>query len=198
MSSRAIGRRIGEERGVTLIEMLVTVLILGIILGGMTTLFMSASTSEINQTNRHEAQQSARLALEALRREIHCASLVVPNAVPGSSVTITFGSYCPTFIPGQPLVTWCTQEIVNSKRYALWRYPGPSPASCGVTGTTGRTQRADRLTTGQVFNSYAPPDSVNRTLAQLGVILPVDVTPQDAGQRFTLTDKISIRNGGRG
>jgi prepilin-type N-terminal cleavage/methylation domain-containing protein len=198
MSTRAIARRIREEQGVTLIEMLTTILILGIILGGMTTLFMSASTSEINQTNRHEAQQSARLAREALRREIHCASLVSASAGPGSSVTITLGSWCPTFVSGQPLVTWCTQEIVPSKRYALWRYPGPSPASCGVTGTTGRTQRTDHLTTGQVFSSYVPPDSVNRTLGKLGVILPVDLTPQDAMQRFTLTDKIAIRNGGRG
>ena len=61
---------LAEERGVTLIEMLVVLAILGIVLAGMTTLFVSASTSHTDQSNRIEAQRNGRLALDGLRREI--------------------------------------------------------------------------------------------------------------------------------
>ena len=44
--------------------MLVVLVILSIVLGGMTTLFVSASNAQVDQTNRVEAQQEARLALD--------------------------------------------------------------------------------------------------------------------------------------
>ena len=69
----------------------------------MTTLFVSASNAQVDQTNRFEAQQEARLALDSLRREIHCA-----NAVSGiaarrrlASITITLGSVLPD-VRGRP------------------------------------------------------------------------------------------------
>ncbi len=54
--------------------MLVVLAILLIVLAGMATLFVSASNSQVDQTNRVEAQRDARLALDSLRREIRCAS----------------------------------------------------------------------------------------------------------------------------
>jgi len=189
--SRAIRGRIGDERGVTLTEMLVVLLILGIVLGGMTTLFVSAGTSQVDQTNRVRAQQEARLALDSLRREIHCAKEVV-GTIPGSSIRITLGSYCPTYKASETSVTWCAQTVVASQRYALWRY-GNTPASCGAAGGV---KRADYLTTATVFTSYVAPTGGN--LGTLAVTLPVDVSPADAKQRFTLRDDIVLRNSGRG
>ncbi len=191
MSSRAIRRRVAEERGVSLVEMLVTLVVLGIILAGMTTLFVSASTSQIDQTNRHEAQQSARLALDSLRREIRCASAITP-AGSGSSKTITLGPYCPTYKATEPSITWCTNKVDASARYALLRY-GIAPANCG---DAGGVVRADHLTTATIFSAYVAP--AGGKLGTLEVTLPVDVSPGDAKQRFTLKDDIALRNGGRG
>ena len=58
----------------------------------MTTLFVSASNSQVDQTNRVEGQRNARLALDSLRREIRCAS-GIPTVSP-SSITITLPAYC--------------------------------------------------------------------------------------------------------
>ena len=62
---RVIRARLGTEAGVTLTEMLVVLVILLIVLAGMTTLFTSASNSQVDQTNRVEAQRNARLALDS-------------------------------------------------------------------------------------------------------------------------------------
>lgn len=78
--------------GFTLIELLVALIILGVVMGGLTQLFVSALRSETDQTNRVGAQQDARLALEKLRREIHCASGV--SSPSATSLTISLPSYC--------------------------------------------------------------------------------------------------------
>jgi prepilin-type N-terminal cleavage/methylation domain-containing protein len=191
--SRAIRRRIGDERGVTITEMLVVLLILAIVLGGMTTLFVSAGTSQVDQTNRVLAQQEARLALDSLRREIHCAKEVVVGSTPASSIRITLGSYCPTYKASEPSVTWCARTVVASTRYALVRFgTAPTPGTCPAGGV----KRADYLTTATIFTSYVAPAGGN--LGTLAVMLPVDVSPADAKQRFTLRDDIVLRNSGRG
>jgi prepilin-type N-terminal cleavage/methylation domain-containing protein len=72
----AAQRRLAAERGYSLSEMLVVLAIIGIVLGALTQLFVSASTAQVDMTRRFEAQQDMRLALDKLRREIHCASAV--------------------------------------------------------------------------------------------------------------------------
>ena len=86
-------------------------------------------------SNRFQAQQNARLALDKLRREIHCTSAAANGtngtalaaATAYSSVRFTLPSYCPT----NPTVTSATPEtalrdvvhgLVSTGRYQLWRY----------------------------------------------------------------------------
>ncbi len=195
---RAWARLLSEE-GITLTELLAVLVILGIVLASMTTLFVSASSSQTDQNNRFQAQQHARLALEALRREIRCAnSITLPMSssspppatisAPASSLTITLGSYCPT-AAGQTYATWCTEPVVASQRYALWRYGGLAPASCGVAGGV---LKSDHLVSANVFTSYTAP--AGGVLGTLRITLPVDVSPADALQRYTLRDDIALRN----
>ena len=66
------------QDGFTLAEMLVVLAILGVVLAGLTQLFTSALAAGKDQTGRTQAQLDARLALDKLRREIHCASAVTP------------------------------------------------------------------------------------------------------------------------
>jgi prepilin-type N-terminal cleavage/methylation domain-containing protein len=155
MSAQPTRRRLVAEHGVTLSEMMVVLVILGIVLAGMTTLFVSASTSHVDQSNRTEAQQNARLALDALRREIRCASAVTASSP--SSLTITLPGYCqkPVAVSAAPF-TWCA--VGGSVPYALWRYAG---SSCTGTGT----RKAESLASNAVF-------TYNRATAG-----PVQATP---------------------
>jgi prepilin-type N-terminal cleavage/methylation domain-containing protein len=179
----AAGRRVASERGYSLSEMLVVLAIIGIVLGALTQLFVSASTAQVDMTKRFEAQQEMRLALDKLRREIHCANKVTGSPAT-SSIVISLGSYCPTNSAGADVdVTWCTQG--SGQRFALWRYNG---ASCSGTGR----KEADYLTIDKVFTAYAPPASGG--LGKLSVLLPVDVDPSDAKQSYVLKDDIALRN----
>ena len=85
--------RLVESGGFTLTEMLVVMAILGVIVAGLTQLFLSGSKAEADMSNRFRAQQNARLALDGLRREIHCASdVTVSGTPPWTSIKITLGS----------------------------------------------------------------------------------------------------------
>jgi prepilin-type N-terminal cleavage/methylation domain-containing protein len=183
------GRRLAAEGGYSLTELLVVLAILLIIVGSLTQLFVSASTAQVDMTRRFEAQQDMRLALDKLRREIHCAKSVSPmGGPPTSEIRITLSDYCPTNNVGTSTIgddsfTWCTTG--SGARFGLWRYNGPA---CSGTGR----KEADYLTVQKVFTPPVVPTPTG-LLPTLGVELPVDVNA-DAKQRYTLKDDIVLRN----
>ena len=169
--------RLARESGYTVIELLVVMVILATVMGSITTLFVQASTAELDLNNRFQAQQNARLALDKIRRETHCASQA--SVASSSSVTLTLASYCPT---GNGSVTWCTVGANN--RFGLYRKAG---ASCNATGV----KWADYLTTGAVF-AYTPQSSTS--LAKLRVDFPINLKPKKTVESYELVDEIVLRN----
>ena len=178
--------RLAESGGFTLTEMIVVMLILGVVLAALTQLFLGASKAQADMSNRFQAQQNARLALDGLRREIHCAKGVVGTTT--TSLTITLPSYCPTNGTGADAsVTWCT--VGAAAPYALWRYPS------GTCSGLGGRKWADKLFTGAVFSPvYTAPPLGSGNLGTVSVDLQVDLTPSDAKQRYKLKDNIVLRN----
>jgi len=173
-------RLLRGERGYSLIETLTVMAILGTVMAGITGLFVSGSRAEIDMNKRFQAQLNARLALDKLRREVHCS-----NGLPtysATSVTIALASYCKT---GSGQFTWCT--VGSGTRYALYRKPG---ATCDATGV----KWADFLTSASVF-SYTPQST--QSLARLHVDFPVDLDPADTSAGYRLQDGIALRNSSR-
>src|SRR3954467_13955675 len=82
-----------RQDGFTLAEMIVVLAILGVVLAGLTQLFTGALFAQKDQTSRAQAQQDARLALDQLRRELHCGSALAYSA---TSITVALPSYCPS------------------------------------------------------------------------------------------------------
>ena len=186
--------RLSDERGFTLSELVTTMAILGIVIGGLTGVFVSASNGEADLNSRFRAQEKARLALDKLRRELRCASAVTPasTASPVSSITITLGSYCAT---GSGQVTWCTSS--SGGRSQLLRIAG-TPGTC-----SGGVKWADSLTTSTPFTTAASSIS---TLAKISVCLPVNTTSAPSSdtctthvtkKTYALDDDIFLRNSGR-
>ena len=183
--------RLRGERGYTLVEMLVTLVIMSVVMTALTTLFVQASNAEQDMNNRFQAQQEARLALDKMRREVHCGSIATP-AGQSSSVTITLPSYCKT---GSGSITWCTRNV-STNRYALYRVVG---SSC-----SGGVKWADHL----VPTSTAPVCSgalciftytaqSTSSLAKLHVDYPVNVKPTKSVELYELVDDIVLRNSTR-
>lgn len=185
-------RRLRSERGYSLIEMLIVLSIMAVVMGALTTLFVQASNAELDMNGRFQAQQTARIALDKMRREVHCASVATPTGQ-SSSVTITLPSFCKT---GTGSVTWCTRSVATN-RYALYRVVG---ATC-----TGGVKWADYLTPTSsapatcggslcAFNFTAQSTSA---LAKLSVDLPVNVKPSKSVELYELKDDIVLLNSGR-
>lgn len=183
-----------EQGGYTLVEMLTVLLIMGVVMGGLTTVFVSATNADADMNNRFRAQQTARLALDKLRREVHCASAATPAGSATSSITLTLPTYCKTY-SGSTSVTWCTRSVATN-RYALYRVDG---ATC-----TGGVKWADNLTPSStapvcsgalcVFNYSAQSTS---SLAKLQVDFPVNPKASRTVDTYELTDGLVLRNSNR-
>jgi prepilin-type N-terminal cleavage/methylation domain-containing protein len=167
-------RLLGCERGYTLIELLQVTVILGVILGAITTLFVRASIAEVDMNRRFQAQQEARLAVDRMRREIHCASLVSPSGA-STSITVTLPGGCPT-AGGSPTTVVYDAQLVSTGRYELRR--------AGV-------RVADYVTSSLVFN-YTPQSTTG--LGKLSVTLPINLKPTDASKEWKLEADIVLRN----
>jgi hypothetical protein len=172
-----------EERGLLLVELVTVIGMLVIVMTALSYALIAATKAEEEMNRRFASQINARIALDQLRREIHCASAVTPTGA-SSSITITLGSRCPSAGAGTT-VSWCTSG--SGTRYALYRLVG---ATCGTSGT----KTVDYLTTGIVFTFT--PQSVT-SLAILSVTLPVNTRPASGLPDYRLSDDIVLRNSER-
>jgi prepilin-type N-terminal cleavage/methylation domain-containing protein len=171
-----------NERGFTIVELLTAMTIMGIVLGGLTTVFVSGSKAELNTNRRFQAQADGRLALDKLRTDVHCSSAATTTS---SSVTLTMPSGCRT--ASNTTVTWCTSAVGGSAtRYALYRYQGAGSCTSGVLW-------ADYLTQASAFTFTQQSSS---SLAKVRAYLPINLTPGQM-RTYALQDDIYLRNSTR-
>jgi prepilin-type N-terminal cleavage/methylation domain-containing protein len=195
---RRVRSLLAREDGFSLTEALVAVVILGIVLSGLTTTFVSASRAELDANRRFQAQEQARLALDQLRRELHCASAVtdVNGATLSSSSTysaikVSLGSFCTTTTP-TGVVTWCTQ---GTGPWALYRIDH-AVTTCS-TGS-GARKLADHLTAQLPFSKPAAAAGVGVQLPTLHVAFSVNAQGLSATTGTSmLDDDIALRNATR-
>lgn len=181
---RLRGRLRRDERGYSVVELIISMAILGSIMTSVSVLLVSATSSEVDMNRRFQAQTQARLGLDLMRREVHCAMSVSP-AGSSSSVTLTIPPTCPTS-GGSTAITWCTVAD-GANRWGLWRYPG---SNCSGTGK----RWADYVTASSIFVYTA--QNPNK-LATLNVRLPINVKPAESRFLYTLEDDIVLRNSTR-
>lgn len=180
---RRLRARLRDERGYSLVELLVSMSILGSIMTSVSVLLVSATNSEVDMNRRFQAQTEARLGLDRLRREVHCAQSVTTSSG-GAVATLTIPATCPT-VGGLTAITWCTQA--NGSRWDLWRYAG---SSCSGTGR----KWASSINQAAVFTYSAQSTS---SLAYLSVDLPVNVKGSKTISSYVLQDNIVLRNSTR-
>jgi prepilin-type N-terminal cleavage/methylation domain-containing protein len=206
MTLRRLRQRLRGERGYSLVEMMIVLAMMGVVMGSLTTVFVAASNAELDMNNRFRAQLNARIALDKLRNEVHCASAATP-AGSASSVMLTLPSYCKTTgvstaspcSSTAPCATWCTRNV-GTNRYALYRVVG---ATCG---TSGGTKWADYLVPSTAAPTCGSPTALciftytaqsSSSLAKLHVDFPVDIKPTKTTETYELVDDIVLRNSTR-
>jgi prepilin-type N-terminal cleavage/methylation domain-containing protein len=199
--------QLGGEGGYSLVEMITVMAILGVILGGVVTLFTAGIKADSDQNQRFQAQQDTRLALDKLRRDIHPSCTISSPATYNTwTNSVTLYSSADSCAAGSSSVTWCT--AASGSKFVLQRTVATSCTGSLVT-------IADSLTSANVF-AYIPPNSHLATSTSVGLgtgssfiatqdaaysapRLHVDLTINRTGATHTyrLVDDIAFRNGPR-
>lgn len=165
--------RLADERGITLIELLIVCLTMGIVMTGVVNVFVSGSRAGSDADARFQAQQDTRLALDRLRFEARCASAATLVSS-GAGVALTLPSVC---AHGSGSIAWCVTAG------ELTRYVG---TSCTGTGTPF----VGSIVSATPFSLPAPASG---TLPQLQVALTANTTGRSS-DAFSLADTITLRN----
>ena len=135
--------------------------------------------AEVRASREFQAQQNARLAMDKIRRELHCANAIsAPNGTAVASVTVTLPAACSGTAA---TVTYATQTVATGR----WQLTqgGRTRAAAVVV--------ADYLTASTPFTYYIPAAG---TLGRLRVDIPVNLNPTDTSTEWRLQDDIVLRN----
>lgn len=174
MTRPRILRRLGRQGGYTLIELLLVCAILGTVLASLSVLFTSASSSQIDMNRRFRAQQDARVAVDKMRREIHCSDQITPAGV-SAAITVQLPAQCPS---AGGALTNVTYDVVGSgQRFQLRR---------------NTIVLADFISEQNAFSYTAPVAATS--LGRLRVTLPINTTPTNTGKEWRLVADIVLRN----
>jgi prepilin-type N-terminal cleavage/methylation domain-containing protein len=180
-----------ETRGYTLVEMVVVMALLGIVTSSLTTIFVSASSAEVSLNRRFEAQQQARLALDRIRGDVHCASKAQAqtiNTYTGVKLDVT-SCYAGT----ATTVSWCAVPVTASPpRYALYRTTGTTNVC--TASDTSRVLVSDYLMT--TTNLFTTANTPQYALQAVGLDFRVSIAGT-GNDSYELTDAIVVRNSTR-
>ena len=176
---RTLRLRAAGQAGYTMMELLIVLAILGTITGAITTLFIQASNAEFDMNRRFQAQQTARVAIDRMRREIHCSSGITPTGA-SSSITVTLPAQCPSAGGAQTNVTYDMNQVVAGQRYQLRR---------------NNVVLADYSTQQNAFSYAAPVSGVS--LGKLTVTLPINTKPSDTSKQWKVVADMVLRNTSR-
>jgi hypothetical protein len=141
-------------------------------------MFHAGVRAELRANREFQAQQNARLALDRIRQELHCANAIsAPNGTAVSTITVTLPTVCRG---ADTTVTYATGTVATG-RWELTR----------TGGTSGASTVADYLTSSTIFTYYVPASG---TLGRLAVDIPVNLNPTDTSTEWRLQDDIVLRN----
>ncbi len=211
-------RVVRGEDGYTMFELLIVMVILGVVLIGLTTSFAAGLSAESGTIRRVQAQENARLALNRMRIDIHCASgAPAPQENPFGGFTLTLTetpSTCPSVTTTSSGVQWCTiPDPGMSSRWQLFRFLGTVVADCN--GSSSATLLVDYVvppSAGWSANSGVtptptdwdgnlwptPPTCAVGSLPAVSVQLSVNPDPVvHTTESYELTDTIALRNATR-
>jgi prepilin-type N-terminal cleavage/methylation domain-containing protein len=174
-------RRLSDERGVSLVELMVAMAILAVISAAVVTAFLAGVRASADASARTADQGTIQTAVNRLEFELRCASgATVPHddgTTANSSVHLTLPSEC---IHGTGDYTWCVSSG------SLIRYSGSACSGTSQVFATG-------VTTATPFTLL---DKTSGRLPQLQIILSVN-QGANSTDADSITETITLRNDAR-
>ena len=190
----------------TLIELLITMSILGLVMTAILVMFTTGLNAQTDMNTRFQAQQDARLALSALRNEIGSACTVTVGAVTGetagSALTLVLPNPSPNpavntsaCATGTTTVIWCAASASLAAPFALYRSTG---ATCSSSSGAPRARSLKCAGTAAGCTPVFAKVTNATALPAVTVTFPVDANLAKTTGLYTLSDTITARNAGVG
>lgn len=175
MKAIASRLRLRSESGFSLVELIVTMAVMGIILGGLADVFVSGERASADATARMTSQQSVRVAFDRLEYDARCAAIATLLSS-GAGVYLQLPTQCDH---ASGTVTWCVSSG------SLIRNTGTT-----CSDTTSSLTYISSVTSATPFSCYSP---VSGSTPQLQVALTVNPATRNS-DKTTATDYITMHN----
>lgn len=193
----------------TLIELLTTMAILGLVMTAVIGMFVSGLRAESDMNSRFLAQQNARLALSALRNEIGDACSVTVGAVTtpaetsGSLLTLVRPNQNPTggansCSSGTTTVSWCAASTGGTAPFGLYRQVGSTCSAGTGVKKAGSLMCAGTPTPPSSCTAVFVKTSASGQYPTVTVTFPVEANLTNTQGLYKLGDTIMARNAGIG
>ncbi len=182
---RTLLRRLRDERGMTLVELLTVMALLSIVMTAVIVLYISGLRAQGNMTSKFNAQTMLHVGLDRLRKDVH----VTCGVTTSSATSVTLATLSSTIPPtcDQTPVTWCTRGSGTPTVYALYR-------QTGTTCTAGQ-KFADYLTSGSIFSYLGPNNPAGSyAAARLHLNITVNATPKTPDLKYHVVDDVAFGN----
>jgi prepilin-type N-terminal cleavage/methylation domain-containing protein len=192
-----IRRRLRDERGVTLVELVVSMMVLGVAMLIFSTTLMTVQTGIVKQDHLSRSNDQARLALQQLDREMRSGNVLYDPASEGTSTTSsTADNYFYVRIYTQTNADTrgysCVQWRINSSKELQTRWWPPEMPSAVTGWRTVAEGIVNRAFDVPAFQLDSDPLKGNRVLnVTLRVSTDPEATPLKA---FELQASFTGRN----
>lgn len=176
---------IRSDGGQTLVELLVVMFMMGLLLAGITSIFVSSMQSQTKLTNEFNAAENLHIGIDMMRKDVNLAcSSSATAATATNSITLTECA-------GSGTVTWCTSG--SGTLYSLYRYTSGSTCTNGLKYSTYIT-----TTGGSIFTYYgANYHAGSYSLPYVHLDVTVNANPATSQTGYHEVDDLAFRNGTR-
>jgi len=174
-------RLLADERGATVIEVAVTMIIMSIVMITFMTVMSSMQTATARQEGRVRRSDEARLALAQLDREIRSGNVLYDpvtesnaagDVVPGMSLRVYTQADAPNRNPGNQCTQWrITGDTIQTRRWA----------SSNPSGTVTEWWTVARNIVNRSVNPPVPAFSLDSTAAYGGRIMNIRLVVDEEG-----------------
>jgi prepilin-type N-terminal cleavage/methylation domain-containing protein len=188
--------RLADDRGFSLIELMVVLAVMGVIMTAFLGLLASVQRSLVRETNRSTTMDQARLAMEGIDRQVRSGSIVCFPTT-GTSLYYTLALYGPNaYSTSSSSNQWVEYQVVvlsdelqrrqYTSSWSSWRTVATGIVNSTPSGTTNVPFLPDTA------SQYASTSGASRLV---NVTFIVDSQPSDTTSSSSkLQSAIAIRN----
>lgn len=193
-------RAIADERGVSLIELLVVIVLSGIVMGTTLTTFAQFEQTTASNQRQNDAQDQVRVGLAGVVREMR--NLASPtNELPEAVVRQDTDDL--VFQSVSSSITRRVRYCLNMTQQRLWRQVQVEPfsdpsATCPDNGWGPARVVAEHITNGTTRPVFSYNSTDPLAVTEVGTSLWVDITPANGSHdEATLQSSVFLRNQNR-